>query len=110
MATAAKFELGKIMYSAGVVKKRNEDGGFVLFVRHCLRRHSEGDWGELDSRARQTNDAAILDGSRIISTYAVPDASPNPEKARIWILTERDRSATMVFFLSEELDGGNRGT
>ena len=34
-----------------------------------LARHVTGDWGDLDDEDRSLNDAALIDGSRILSAY-----------------------------------------
>ena len=36
-----------------------------------LARHVTGDWGDLDDEDKSLNDAALIDGSRILS--ALPD-------------------------------------
>ena len=53
-----------------------------------LDRHVKGDWGELDEEDRQANDDALIDGSRILSSYRLSNGT------KIWIITEWDRSAT----------------
>lgn len=60
-----------------------------------LFRHVLGDWGELDAEDRQANDAALVHGSRILSSYRLGG------EHRIWLITEADRSAT-TFLLPEE--------
>ena len=34
-----------------------------------LARHLSGDWGDLDQEDRSLNDAALIDGSRILRAY-----------------------------------------
>ena len=45
-------------------------------------RHVTGDWGDLDDEDRQANDAALINGSRILSAYMTRKGE------RIWIITE----------------------
>ncbi len=47
-----------------------------------LSRHASGDWGDLDAHDRATNDAALRDGSRLLSAYTVA------EGVTVWIITE----------------------
>jgi hypothetical protein len=47
-----------------------------------LARHVVGDWGDLDQEDREANDAALIDGSRIVSAYQ------SRKGERIWIITE----------------------
>lgn len=59
-----------------------------------LRRHQSGDWGDLYSEDREANDAAVKNGDRIFSAYKIDDA-------KIWIITEADRSSS-CFLLPNE--------
>ena len=47
-----------------------------------LTRHATGDWGDLDDEDRSLNNAALIDGSRILSAYMTSKAQ------KIWIITE----------------------
>ena len=47
-----------------------------------LARHVTGDWGDLDDEDRSLNDAALIDGSRILSAYQTRKGE------RIWVITE----------------------
>lgn len=61
----------------------------------ALRRHATHDWGELDTHDRQANNAALIEGTRILSAYTASNG------VKFWIITEADRSAT-TFLLPEE--------
>lgn len=60
-----------------------------------LARHVKGDWGELTEEGRQANDDALVDGSRILSSYKLKNGT------KIWIITEWDRSATTCLLPEE---------
>ena len=47
-----------------------------------LVRHLSGDWGDLDDEDRSLNDAAVIDGSRILSAYTTRKGE------RLWVITE----------------------
>jgi hypothetical protein len=64
-----------------------------------LARHSQADWGDLDSFDKRQNDIAVKEGLRILSAYDVPVG--NGETEHIWIITEADRSTTCVLKPSE---------
>jgi hypothetical protein len=66
------------------------------FFSKCLCRHIVGDWGDLDAEDTQTNDEALNDGGRLLSSYTHPVS-----KERLWIITEHDRSATTVMLPME---------
>jgi hypothetical protein len=56
----------------------------------ALRRHARGDWGELPPEDWQANELALVEGSRLFSTYR------DERGIWFWIITEADRSATTV--------------
>ena len=55
-----------------------------------LARHLRGDWGELEAPSRQANEAALLQGGRLVSFYC------SRKGLHFWIITEPDRSKTTV--------------
>jgi hypothetical protein len=59
-------------------------------INTALERHNAGDWGEVNSSDRQSNDNAVKRGGRILSAYI----SSNGDK--FWLITEADRSSTTV--------------
>ena len=59
-----------------------------------IARHGQADWGDLCDEDKQLNDAALKDGSRLLSAYKV-----NGQK--IWVITEADRSSTCVLLPSD---------
>lgn len=68
-------------------------------IKGLIRRHAAGDWGDLDADDKAANDAALLDGSRVLSAYAL--TLDNMKPLKVWIITEADRSATLLLLPSE---------
>jgi hypothetical protein len=60
-----------------------------------LGRHQAGDWGELGAEDKKENDFSVANGFRILSAYRTRAG------ARIWLITEWDRSATTILLPSE---------
>ena len=92
-----KFNPGVILATPGASEafERNQQSPFEF-----LRRHLNGDWGELDEEDRQLNEQALIDGSRLLSAYRLADGT------RVWCITEAlneygHREAT-TFLLPEE--------
>lgn len=84
-----KFHPGKIYATRGALALGAD-------LRPYLERHVRGDWGdELSFEDQQLNDAALVDGDRILSKYQIR------EGACIYIITEWDRSATTVLLPEE---------
>ena len=61
-----------------------------------LARHLRGDWGDLSEDDRKMNDEALASGEdRILSAYTLTTG------AKIWIITEWDRSVTTALLPDE---------
>jgi hypothetical protein len=87
MTKTPLFPLGKLVATPGALE--------VLAASNqtptdFLGRHVRGDWGDLSAGDRQINDEAITEGSRIFSAYRTATG------AKIWIITEADRSVTTI--------------
>ena len=97
--SSSKFPLGRLLMSRAVAETSGHDLAFASFVYQSLKRHSQGDWGDLDAEDKAMNDTAYLvkwdpneGGDRVFSAY---EAKGLP---KIWVITEADRSATTVIF------------
>ncbi len=99
---------GRLLMTGGVADAVAERGELAAFVRECLGRHASGDWGDVDDEDRQTNDWAVGHEERVISSYRLPrplrvptNFSERSGEDRLWVITERDRSATTLLWPSE---------
>ncbi len=90
----AKFKLGQVVMTKGVNDKVAEDEKFAKLVFDSLKRHANGDWGDLCEEDRQENELSVKQGFRILSAY-------QHKEEKIWIVTEADRSATTILFPEE---------
>lgn len=64
-------------------------------VQEALRRHSLGDWGNLDEEDKRENERALRDGTRLLSSFSTGEGS------KFWIITEADRSSTTILLPSD---------
>jgi len=81
----SRFPTGKLSATSNALAQISEkDIQFALF------RHSTGDWGDLDEADRAANEAALREDKRLLSQYTDEKGTP------FWIITEWDRSATIV--------------
>lgn len=64
-------------------------------VAEALTRHALGDWGDVDPEDAKANAFALSGGGRILSSYK------SVEGNAFWIITEADRSATVVLLPSD---------
>jgi len=77
--TKAKFHPGQIVATPGALEALQNAG---QTPHEFLVRHLSGEWGDLDDEDRNLNEAAVIDGSRILSAYATRNGE------RLWIITE----------------------
>ena len=73
------FSLGRIVSTPGALQALHDAG---QQPGEFLARHVTGDWGDLDDEDRNLNNAALIDGSRILSAYTTR------KRERIWVITE----------------------
>jgi hypothetical protein len=65
----------------------------------CLARYLCGDWGLVGAEDQAENQFSLREGFRILSAHPLDPA--RPDGARLWIITEADRSIT-TFLLPGE--------
>ena len=87
----AKFPLGQVYFTRGVLDQLSNSAA----VPAALARHAVGDWGDVCEEDKQLNDAALRDGTRLLSAYRAENG------ARFWVITEADRSTTTVLLPDE---------
>ena len=76
-------------------------GGFPAFAENhqldllqLLYRHQTGDWGDLEDEDKESNEEALINDTRIFSSYSIAED-------KIWIITEADRSLTTFLMPSD---------
>lgn len=87
-----RFPLGQVVATPGALEALKDAGHQPL---EFLARHATGDWGELDADDKAANEAALVQGLRLLSAYDLRNSD------RIWILTEADRSVTTILLPSD---------
>ena len=79
--TFLRFAPGLIVATPGALALLSEHG---ITPDSLLRRHLAGDWGAVCSDDAALNDAALADGSRILSSYLIaPGVS-------VWVITDAE--------------------
>jgi hypothetical protein len=87
------FELGSCYITPGAMGAVLEAG---QHAGQFIERHAGGDWGECDAHDAALNDRAVESGAdRVFSAYRTAAG------ARLWVITEWDRSATTVLLPDE---------
>ena len=91
--TADLFPLGRIVATPGALSLL---AGAGMNPGRLLERHQRGDWGEVTTADARENARSIKTNLRILSSYRVGN-----QGARIWIITEADRSSTCLLLPEE---------
>lgn len=87
-----KFPLGQLVATPGALAAAQRSGDNLACF---IRRHVQGDWGELCSDDMQENEFSLQNGLRLLSAYRLKNGP------KIWIITEADRSVTTVLLPEE---------
>ena len=96
------FSTGTILHTSSVNEAAKTNPVFALFLMQSINRHKNNDWGDCGEEDWKSNDTALIENSRIISVYHLPqDLKKLHRDEKIWIITERDRSYTTLLFPSE---------
>lgn len=96
-----KFQLGTVFLTSGVMRALKWSTWSTPQklsdpeITNALDRHGKGDWGDVCEEDKLDNDASLLDGSRLLSSYKTKDGT------KFWIITEADRSSTTVLLPEE---------
>ncbi len=86
------FPLGLLVATPGALEVLKEYG---IIPMRLIARHSRGDWGDVGPDDAKSNDKAVHSGARLLSCYRLAN------RAKIWVITEADRSSTTVLLPSE---------
>ena len=74
-----KFTLGRLLATPGALAALEDAGQTPLDL---ISRHVSGDWGDVSPSDKELNDQALIDGSRILSSFRTRKG------AKLWIITE----------------------
>ena len=85
-----KFSLGQLVATPGALEALDEESFWPY-----IKRHANGDWGDVCAEDRAENELSLKEGFRLLSAYHLPDG------CKIWIITEADGSATTILLPEE---------
>lgn len=80
-----RVSLGQVVITANAASTLQDEDVLI-----ALHRHSTGDWGNLCPEDRTANEGALINGTRLLSSYR------SKTGIAFWIITEADRSLTTV--------------
>ncbi len=92
-----KFSLGRILATPGALTALEESGESPGVL---LNRHSQNDWGDLCDEDKALNDAALVNGARLLSAYTTLKG------VRLYVISEAtdddgNRAATTILRADE---------
>ena len=85
-----KFQPGRIVVTRTAVEVLLPEDMFS-----GLARHLHGDWGDVDQEDWQANEAALEEGTRLLSVYR------SSAEEKFYVITEHDRSLTTILLPSD---------
>lgn len=97
----ANFNTGFLNTTIGINEEMQNNSAFAEFFQNSFERHSKEDWGDLDEEDFESNNFALENKERILSSYHLPKNITIENESKIWIITEWDRSVTTILFPSE---------
>ena len=86
------FPLGQTVMTRGVADLAAENEVFAKFVSQSLKRHAQGDWGDLSAEDKEDNNLSLKQELRLLSSYETQGLP------KIWIITESNRLVTSILF------------
>jgi len=90
------IKLGRLVMTRGVNDLIADSTPFAKFVVQSMKRHANGDWGDMSQDDKAENELSLREGNlRLFSAYE------DAVLPKIWIITEADRSATTILFPDE---------
>ncbi len=87
------FEVGQTVITPTALEALQQAG---ISMASLLGRHQSGDWGCLNAEDIAENNEALRLGSRLYSSYPITKTS------WIWVITESDRSRTLLLLHPED--------
>jgi hypothetical protein len=87
-----RFPLGRVGATPGALRALEKA---EQLPAEFLDRHVNGDWGDVPEEDKQENEFSVEHGFRILSAYTTSAGE------KIWVITEADRSATIILLPEE---------
>ncbi len=90
--TTQTIPLGQVVATPAALEAMQQAGQAVADI---LQRHAAGDWGDVCNEDWDANNAALIDGGRLVSAYTLNSGK------KILVITEEDRSVTTILLPEE---------
>lgn len=90
------FETGPVVTTPGIREMMNLGSQAIETIQNCLDRHCRGDWGNLCDDDKQLNQDSLDEEKEKGFTYDSLFSSYETDFGKIYIITECDRSVTII--------------
>jgi len=80
---APLFGLGRVVATAAVMEQLQPTSGELAAL---LTAHAHGEWGDVGTEDKRANDAAVKNGSRLLSSYRL-------RGRKLWVITDMETDA-----------------
>lgn len=96
------FPIGQVLFTLSAWREIKLYEANILAL---LQRHVSGDWSDITPEEGEENRQAIKKGESVFSSYIIATHTIGTfaVNTKVWIITEGDRSKTMIL-LPEEYD------
>lgn len=98
-----QLHIGRVTASDAIVQEIGETEDFQTFCMGCVRRHRNGDWGNVSKEDWIANNRAVRKGGIIRSEYVIPEIFCLGYADRITVTTNEDRTETDIEFLETDI-------
>ena len=100
-----KIQIGEVYATKGISEDAEKNENFREFINICINRHINKDFGEMEEEDIESNNEAIINGSRIFSSYNINKNLKN-QNEKLWIITEAEndikkREYTTILYPNE---------
>lgn len=93
-----QFSLGYVVATPTAIQLLNASD-----IKSALRRHQAGDWGDVSSEDRETNNRAVVNRSRLLSAY-------HSESGVCFLVITTGHRAETVICLPSDVNGISRAS
>jgi hypothetical protein len=90
----SRFPVGNLVLSDAVQALIENDPVASMTLNTCLRFHQNGQWGDVTPEDARANEAALVDGGEIVSSYQL-------QGRPVWVITDAERATTRVMLIDE---------
>jgi hypothetical protein len=94
-ARTLSVDVREMLFEWLQAKPEEEYLEFCAELGRVFHKQSKHDWGEVSDEDKALNDEAVVEGNRVLGAHTLSNG------VKVWIITEADRSSTMILLPEE---------